>query len=98
MSEQAQIIRWENPPATTRRGVGRPRDHTWNQVAEQLRARPGQWAVVEDDMPANRTAIANHIRQGAILAFAPSGTYDATSRSKQGRVTIYARYVGDGDE
>lgn len=93
------VIRWEQPPApaqsarpyTTRRSKLAP-------LADELRAQPGQWAVVFEGSAGQATGMATHIRLGQMACFAPSGDFDATTRRSNGVTTTYARYVGDGED
>lgn len=75
-----------------------------NETAAQLRAKPGQWAVVGTLDTARMTAgLAQYIRGSKRGAYTPAGTYEAMARSvdvvKDGeRVRehrVYARYVGE---
>lgn len=93
--EQARIIRWENPPPSLRDGAGRKRSDRFSDVAAELRAHPGRWAVIEEAAERKQSALANHIRQGAILAFAPAGDFDAVSRRVGGSNRVYACFLGD---
>jgi hypothetical protein len=88
VSEQQQIIRWEEPPHSNRGpGGGRAHSGRYSDAADQLRQKPGQWAVLLES-----------IRMGALLAFAPAGDFEATTRRISGRTVVYARYLGDGAE
>lgn len=95
MTAREQVIRWEAPPPTTRRTVGRPRSERWDDVAAALRANPGAWAVVHQGEQRGKTEIATRIRYGHMDCFTPAGDYDATARIDDGTVTIYARYLGE---
>jgi hypothetical protein len=92
--EQAQVIRWEEPPAAKRSG---PAGQGWSKyaaLAEELRANPGRWALVAERAGTDG-ALATHIRSGQMQCFTPTGDFDAAAR-RVGRITrIYARYVGD---
>jgi len=97
MSDQPQVIRWEDPPpARSRRsaGVGHSR---YSALADQLRARPGQWAMV-GEKPGADGGLATHIRMGQMLCFSPAGDFDATSRRVDGVTRVYARYLGDAPD
>lgn len=80
-------IKWEAPEPD---GRGRG---AWDDTAEALRSRPGEWALVAEDVSAS-TAIA--IKRARLAAFAPAGSFEAVSRSASNnrRARIYARYVG----
>lgn len=88
------ILRWEDPPPE-RRG-GRPSNRFPAElVALDLRRNPGRWAVVEE--APNRLSLASQIRDGLYPAFRPAGSFEAVSRSLEGVVVTYARYVGVDD-
>lgn len=94
MSEKPSVVRWEDPPPARNnypRGVGHSR---WAGVADELRARPGVWALLGE----HAAGLSTHIRLGQMLCFAPSGDFDAVSRVVDGRVLVYARYLGDPPE
>lgn len=108
MREQAQIIRWEDPPPPSRRGRGggrpavaaravqRPaRGERWVQVAAELRVRRGMWAVVLET--ASPRSIAAQISLGRLEPFVPAGDFGAVSRKVGAVYAVYARYLGDGD-
>lgn len=98
MTEQAAIIRWEDPPppkaGTRSTSAGHSR---YAPIAEGLRANPGRWAVVLEGRPGVGTALATHIRMGHMKCFTPAGDFEATMRSIGGRGLVYARYLGDGE-
>jgi len=84
-------IAWEDPPAgTARSGVT-----DWRRVADELRQRPGQWAVVATRPSSGAAAtIAGAIRKGS-RAGMPSGAFEARARTVDGECRVYARYVGE---
>lgn len=89
----AGVLRWEDPPPPARRGsdhLDRARART---VATQLRERPGQWAVIAAGVP-NRSLI-TRIRSEGGPTWRPPGAWEAVCRVIDGRMTIYARYVGE---
>lgn len=108
MREQAQIIRWEEPPPATRRGLGggrpltdtRPTPGTigprarYIAVAAELRTRPGAWAVIREST--TPSGLGAQVSLGRQAAFTPPGDYQGTTRYRNGKVTVYARYLGDG--
>lgn len=79
-------IRFEPLPESARADL--------SAIANQLRARPGEWAHI------GTRASAGSARQGAYQvrgrneAFAPAGAFEAASRTVDGEHRIYARYVG----
>lgn len=84
-------LKWEDPPANLQ--ARNRRD--WNTIANGLRSRPNEWAVVAENVSAST---GTHIRHGRLTAFAPAGAYEARvsgARSEDGRASkVYARYVG----
>lgn len=82
-------MKWETPK---RHGNDR---HDWLEVARQLKERPGEWAVVAEDI--QRTYV-TAVKKGRIRAFQPAGTFEAISRgsgTEVGRAgKLYVRYVG----
>jgi hypothetical protein len=84
------IVQWEAPPP--RRGG---RVHDWDAIAKELRARPGEWALVA--VCTNQTTAAStarYIRDGKYKPM--SAGFDATSRTVDGEARVYARYTGKG--
>ncbi|AGP56839.1 hypothetical protein [Streptomyces rapamycinicus] len=66
-----------------------------NYIAEELRARPDEWAVVQRKATTTRAAsAAQAIRSGKLRAYAPPGSFEAKSRTVGGEHRVYARYLG----
>jgi hypothetical protein len=89
-------LRWETPPASLRNRTRR----NWQEVADSLKANPGNWAVVAEDVSAST---GTHIRHGRLTAFAPEGAFEArvsgARDSKTGRAEkVYARFIGEKGE
>lgn len=86
-------VRWEDPPPA--RGTRQARSR-WHRIAAELRANPGQWAVVATypSMSARSTAV--KINAGKVAAMRPAGHWEACTRTVEGETRIYARYVGGG--
>jgi hypothetical protein len=86
---------WEEPPAL-RRGP-RSGDAETRAIADALRARPNTWAKIAEG--SRDSALVSKIKKGTHPAFAPEGSYEATSRrDEDGDITVWARFVGiDGD-
>lgn len=83
------IIRWEKPP---KGGRGRK----WQKVADDLKSRPGEWALVAES--ASRT-LAGNISNGLIVAFRPPRTFEGVGRVNEDKsVDVWARYVGPNGE
>lgn len=97
MREQASVIRWEDPPPSKRSLRKQDGSSRYADVAEELRANPGRWAVVLDGLSGSGSSLATQIRMGYTVCFCPAGDFDATIRQTGGRAVVYARYVGDGE-
>lgn len=87
------IVAFQDPPAdASQRAGGNAR---YRLVSEQLKERPGEWALVDQDW---WQALKNQIEAGTIVAFQPAGAFEAKhvreEGHKAGRAAIYARYVG----
>jgi len=82
-------ITWKEPD-TVRRQY---RKHDWEAIAETLRERPNEWAVVATDCS---HAYATNIRRGRLAPFAPEGSFEATTKgNEKGRASeLYVRFVG----
>jgi hypothetical protein len=79
----------ELPP--TDRAAKRNGDNN-QAIADELRARPGEWALVlHADTNAHAWQKASNIKRGIIAAFRPFGAFEATTRNG---VDVWARYVG----
>lgn len=83
---------WEEPPARTSWSVRR--DHV--AIAAQLKSHPGQWAIIEAGERNNINNVAMRIKGGVLPAYRPAGAFEAVTRTKDGEVCVYARYVGGG--
>jgi hypothetical protein len=82
------VIRWEEPPEPVDpRQTRRP----WALVAAQLRSRPGVSGLIDDQ---SNFTIAVKIRNGQGW-WAPKGAFEATTRLIDGRIHVYAWYVGN---
>lgn len=73
----------------------KPRQTKWADVAEQLRARPGKWALVQKY--AASTGTAAMIRGGKYSGTAPAGSFDARAvrDPETNTYNIIACFVGD---
>jgi hypothetical protein len=85
-------LKFEELPPEVRAGVrGKHKE-----AADQLRARPGEWAVVEVyENPSTATSMAHAVRRGSLAAYKPRGAFDAASRRIKGKSHLYVRYVGE---
>lgn len=85
-------IKWQDPP---RNAAGRPgAPGKWASIADALRERPGEWALVAENAPASTAA---NIRRGTYVGLGPAGSFEAVSRNtkRDRRADIYARFVGE---
>lgn len=88
---------WGDPPPGS---VGRPTAAYWEEVAEKLKSRPRQWALVAKNV--NRSTAYN-ITNGNIRAF-KDGLWEATQRGGLRRgyaldhADVYVRYLGPWEE
>lgn len=92
------VIRWEEPPKEHgNRRPGQP--SKFQPIADALRARPGEWAVVaEGKAPGSAGGFAYRIRNG-VGPFAPAKAFEAKVVGPAGGSSskVYARYVGEPD-
>lgn len=65
-------------------------------VAAELKARPGEWAIVRTGFPSKFAAAtaASRIKAGHPVAYRPPGSFDALSRTVDSELRLYARYTG----
>lgn len=83
-------LKWVDPPkAVTGPGaVGK-----WSPVADELRANPGVWALIAEDVA---TTTAAYLRNGMSPGWV-KGDFQVRSvgkRENRSRSDLYARYVG----
>lgn len=84
-----------------------PPDKRSNQVkyleqAEQLKARPGDWALVFEGVS---QSTGNNVRKGTLAAFRPEGAFEVATRNQRrpddgvgdSVVDVYVRYVGGSE-
>ncbi len=70
----------------------------WHDVAEQLKERPGEWAVVKVYTSRSQASTdAKRLRDGAFKPFRPAGTFDAWARVVDGEFRVYARFIAETD-
>lgn len=91
-------IVFTDPPPAFRRGSA----HPWEEIAEALRARPNEWALVLRGIHSSYSSQINH---GKLSAFKPAGTFEARSvgtaaKDENGKPThdLYVRYIGTADD
>jgi hypothetical protein len=92
---KVEIIRWEDPPPSNTR---KEPPGKYVHIADALRQRPGEWAVVSENANSN---MAYSIKNGTLKGFDPPRSFEAVSRGNPGyesrnnmRSTIYARFIG----
>lgn len=65
-----------------------------SKIAAALRARPGEWAVVQRAATIGRAAsAAQAIRSAKLSAYGPRGSYQAVARTVGAEHRVYARFV-----
>lgn len=96
-------LRWEDPPRplTTAEQFAQE----WGACAAQLRAHPGEWAVIIEGLaPTKASTMTTKIRRGDVAPWLNddgNGKYEAQQHTTSNRlsatasrsVTVYARYV-----
>jgi hypothetical protein len=89
------VIRWEDPPPprTSERTYARAVD--WYAIADELRGRPGEWAVAAVRRGSSSAAsLAWQINHANLAAF-KGDRFEAVARVVGDEARIYARYVGE---
>lgn len=89
------VIRWEDPPP---HGNSKPKPaYKYQSVVDDLRANPGEWAVVLEDVTTGTAGAMVHRIKNGWTCFLPGGAFEAVCRNgeRAGRSRVYARYVGD---
>lgn len=85
------IVWVSQPPPRSRRTL-----HVkHSEFAAALRDRPGQWALFGTFQS---SGVAAQIRDGALAAFRPAGTFEATSRTTDAGIDIYARCIPEDEQ
>lgn len=87
-------VKFGGQPAPAHQGVKKI-DH--EVVAEALKKRPGEWALVDypEATPRRAGAMAAYVRSGRNTAYRPAGTFEAVSRTGPEREgELWVRYVG----
>lgn len=97
-------VTFMDPPMTP--GRGRLGKYPWQEIADQLKERPGEWALVLTGLDASPIT---SINTGKYVAFQPPRSFEAVSRSRapKGQETpqpstgkvydIYVRYLGEAE-
>ncbi|AZM51796.1 hypothetical protein DMA15_03690 [Streptomyces sp. WAC 01529] len=84
-------MRFEDPPRQ-RQGTGV--DH--RVIAEGLKARPGEWAVIAEHARIGTASTAAYrIKRGITAVYQPAGAFEALARTANGKALLYARFVGE---
>lgn len=80
-------LTWQSPPKRNdvRARASQARER-WARVAEQLRSRPGEWAVVAQSTE-NKNLVPSQIRKALGYDF------EVVTRRNDGMVTAYARWI-----
>lgn len=79
---------WIAPPPAS---VGRPPRPGSTEIAERLRAHPGEWDRVATGEKSNYFATTINKGAGAFT----EGRWEATSRQAEDGIDIYARFIGE---
>lgn len=88
-------ITWTTPPEVAHGGRSKTRSAEWELVANTLKENPNQWALVRSE---TESCYGHFIKTARLVAFKPSGAYEATVRKNQDnpkKYDIYARYTGE---
>lgn len=95
-----KVIRWEDPPHSRNVGNqgGRPPDSQWSALADQLRDEPKRWAVIFEGDRTTAMSVRSKAVEGRSVCFRPRGAFEARVRSWNGTYTVYARYMGMGED
>ena len=80
-------LTWEQPPA--RSGA----TYNWNEIAQQLRARPTVWAKIDDNV---KVSTINALRQGSVRVLHPDMGFEVRTtnnvREAPRKATLFLRY------
>ena len=84
-------MKWQNPTAAAQ---GRPAKQEYEIIAQALRSRPGEWAIILEGT--NSRMLAGMINHGNLKSF-PDGEFRAVSRKSSTGIgfDIYASYIAD---
>lgn len=86
-------IKFDGPPPERKRGSIEDQSH--QPIAEALKERAGEWAVVRVSKTASAaSSAANYIRNAKGSAYGPAGSFEAVSRKVDGEFRVYARFLG----
>lgn len=70
-----------------------PNSTKWSKIADELRANPGQWAVVAEDV---HPSLAQYLRSGRGTGKWVPQDFEVATRQIKGttKANVFARYVG----
>jgi hypothetical protein len=92
MENNEPTLEWKEPPNPVRY----KKDNTkWHDIADMLRGRPNEWALVAEDV---NPSVVTHIRRGRLKAFEPEGMFDASGQGRNERgytKELYVRFIGE---
>lgn len=67
----------------------------YQEEANKLRSRPGQWALLKTYAKHGAaSAFVTETKKGKYVAFRPAGSFDAVSRKRGDKTNVYVRYTG----
>jgi len=83
---------WQEPPNPVRY---KRNSIDWATISDNLKANPGEWAVVAHDV---NPSVVTHIRKGRLKAFSPAGDFEASGQGRNDdgyTKDLYVRFVGE---
>jgi hypothetical protein len=84
----------EVPPNIAR---GRTAESKYSDIADDLKADPGEWYRIGENLKTG--TLATGINNGKLVAFrTEEGRFEARSRTVDGSVSVWARYVPPGED
>lgn len=86
-------LKFQDPPPDAK---GAARKSKWREISDELRSRPGDWALVAEHVAMSMVTM---IKNGRIAGM-PAGEFEAVGRNSDTparRCDVYARYVGGAD-
>lgn len=80
-------ITWETPPPSR---AGRPAQY--KHIFRTLAEHPGEWARVKIPVKdSHLSSFANNVNGGRVKGSEPKGTYEACTRTVDGKTSLYIR-------
>lgn len=92
MENNETSLEWKEPPNPVRY---KKDNIKWSDIADMLRGRPNEWAMVAEDV---NPSVVTHIRRGRLKAFEPEGMFDASGQGRNERgytKELYVRFIGE---